>query len=204
MIQNGDSNYAVDTGAANAYAAAYSPSITAVTDGLKLRFKAAHANTGAVTFAPNGITAAPVIGGAHAALQGGEIVANGDIEVVWNSTLASWVLLEQTGGSSQVAPAAQSNQAVNLGQFVNSFGGAGYAKLPGGLIMQWGGASFSTAGAANTFPVAFPNACLSLAAGNSGTSGLTVLMSYTAVSSTGFTAKSSSGAGSYYYMALGY
>jgi len=116
IVQAGGSNYAVDTGTANAYAVAYAPAVSAIVDGLKLRFKASHANTTAATFSPNGLTAEPILGGAHAALQGGEIVANGDIEIVWNSSLEAWILLEQTGGSVQMAPAAQVNQSVPLSQ----------------------------------------------------------------------------------------
>lgn len=37
-----------------------------------------------------------------------------------------------------VANATAASQAVALGQFINSFAGNGYAKLPGGLILQWG------------------------------------------------------------------
>lgn len=170
QVLGGGSTYSPDTGTANAYAAAYSPAVTAVTDGLKLRFKAKTANTGASTLNINGLGAQPIVGGAHVALQGGEIIANGDVEVVWNSTLASWVLLEQTGGPTQVAAGTQSSQAVNLGQFLASlgaWGSAGYIKLPNGLILQWGVANVTTSTAgpsstyygtqAVTFPIAFPH-----------------------------------------------
>jgi hypothetical protein len=115
-ITGSSSTYGFDTGSANTYAVTYTPAVAAITDGLKLRFKAKTANTGTSTFSPNGLTAKAIVGAAHAALQGGEIVANGDIEVVWNSTLAAWVLLEQTGGGTQVATATKSSQAVNLVQ----------------------------------------------------------------------------------------
>lgn len=36
----------------------------------------------------------------------------------------------------------------------------GYVKLPGGLYLQWGTASFSSGGNTVTFPIAFPTACL--------------------------------------------
>ncbi|WP_424682906.1 gp53-like domain-containing protein [Frateuria sp. YIM B11624] len=80
----------------------------------------------------------------------------------------------------------------------------GYQIFPGGVILQWGGASFSSTGAANLFPIAFPNAAFVPLTGNSGTSGLSIMLSYTALSNTGFTAKSSSGSGTYYYLALGH
>lgn len=98
-------NYVVDTGAANAYVANYSPAIPSVVDGTRLRFRAAHTNTGTSTFNPNGIGAAAIFGADHVALIGGEIVAGSDVELVWNSTLntsGAWVLLECTGGAQQL------------------------------------------------------------------------------------------------------
>lgn len=44
-----------------------------------------------------------------------------------------------------------------------SLGTNGYQKLPGGLILQWGsGTSSGTGSLAITFPVAFPNDCVSI------------------------------------------
>lgn len=104
------------TGAANTYAVVYAPAIAALVDGMVLWFKASAANTGASTLAINGIAAKPIVGGAHAALQGGEIIANGKCLVVWNATLNSFVLIECTGAALQVAPATQSGHALQLGQ----------------------------------------------------------------------------------------
>lgn len=160
FMQGQSMTYAVDTGAANAAVVSYSPAVTALTDGMVLWFKAKAANTGATTLNVNGLGASPVVGGAHSALQGGEIIANGKCQVVWNATLSSWVLIECTGGALQAAPGAQSNQAVNLGQFLASKSASGYQKLPSGLILQWMNGSSSSAGVANTLPIAFPNANL--------------------------------------------
>lgn len=52
---------------------------------------------------------------------------------------------------------------VNPNQFPNSLVANGYQKLPGGLIMQWQLAGFSTGGITNNFPIAFPNGHLSSA-----------------------------------------
>jgi len=43
--------------------------------------------------------------------------------------------------------------------FVNSLGANGYQKLPNGLIIQWGRAPVN---GNNAFPIAFPNACVSI------------------------------------------
>jgi hypothetical protein len=116
QVQSNGLCYAADTGAANAYAATYSPAVTVLSDGMVLEFKATNANTGAATFSPNGLTAKPIVGGAHAALQGGEIVAGGMVELMWHATLNSWVLLGCTGGALQVCAGTQSQHAVNLAQ----------------------------------------------------------------------------------------
>lgn len=110
--------YGLDTGTANTYAVTYAPAITAIKDGMVLRFKATNANTGASTFNPNGLGAKPIVGGAHAALQGGEIVANSDVWLQYNSSIGggSWILVDSTGGASQIAPATKSQHAMQLGQ----------------------------------------------------------------------------------------
>jgi hypothetical protein len=116
MIQQ-NGLYAVATGTANAHVAAFSPPITTRTDGMVLRYKAPAANTGALTF-NDGLGAVAVVGAAHAALQGGETAVNGDVWVQWNSSIGggSYVLIDSTGGAVQVAPATQSQHAVQMAQ----------------------------------------------------------------------------------------
>lgn len=132
-IQSGNTSYALDVGAANLYAANYSPAILALQDGLTLRFKAANANNGSATFSPNGISASPIIGGAHLPLQGGEIVAGSDVWVQWNSSIGggSWVLIESSGGAVPVGTAAATLHAINAAslqsQAVTAFSTTGSA-----------------------------------------------------------------------------
>lgn len=111
-LQGNAFTYAADAGAANAYAASYAPAIATLVDGMTLEFQAAHANTGASTFSPNGITAAPIVGSAHVALQGNEIIAGSKCIVMWKASIASWILVDSTGGSPQVPNATQPNHAV--------------------------------------------------------------------------------------------
>lgn len=115
-IQKCTMTYAADTGSANTYVASFVPKLPTLVDGMRLTFKAKTANTGASTFAPNGNTAYPLYSHANQALQGGEIIANGLIEVEWNSTLTAWVLCGNSGGALPVAAATQSNHAMQLGQ----------------------------------------------------------------------------------------
>lgn len=115
-FQNSALVVGVDSGAANACVVSFSPAITTLVDGMVLWFKANATNTGAATLNVNGLGASPILGGAHAALQGGEIVSAGKCQVVWNATLSSWVLIECTGAAIQVASASKTQHAIALAQ----------------------------------------------------------------------------------------
>ncbi|MEC5405133.1 hypothetical protein VOM14_06035 [Paraburkholderia sp. MPAMCS5] len=169
-----------DTGAANAYTAVNAPPLIAGTwvDGVIQQVKIAHANTGASTYAPDGLTAIPIYGLGLQPLQGGELALNGTA-VLMHATIASVnsgnpiaVLTECAGGAQQVAAGTQTLHAVNLGQFGSSLATAGYQKLPSGLIVQWGptGASGSSAVTVN-FPIAFPNSLYMVSIGSVSASG---------------------------------
>ncbi|MCE1117463.1 gp53-like domain-containing protein [Pseudomonas sp. NMI795_08] len=170
LAQNSDGSYTVDTGTANTYLAAYAPAVTALVDGAVLKFKAKTGNTGASTFSPNGVAAKPIVGGDHAALQGGEIVANGEVWLQYNSSIGggSWVVVGSSGGALQVAAPTQVRHAVNVSDFPCLFSANGYLKLPvsvGGfkrvLILQWVSQSaVGVSGKVDNFPIQFPTAVL--------------------------------------------
>jgi hypothetical protein len=113
---------AVDTGTANTYVCAFTPAITARSEQQPLRFKVKTSNTGASTF-NDGLGVVALVGGAHSALQGGELVANGDAWVQWNTSVGggSYILLFCTGSAEQVAAATKSNHAMQLGQATGRF-----------------------------------------------------------------------------------
>lgn len=90
--------------------------VTALTDQMKVRFKAVSANTGAVTLNDSGLGAKGLYGQGNAALVGGEIVAGGEYEAIYNSASGNYQLVAQSGGSMQIAPAMSSSQAMTLGQ----------------------------------------------------------------------------------------
>lgn len=90
----------------------------------------------------------------------------------------SWVLLRPSlpaatsgvAGITRFATAAETDAGTladvavtpaGLGISARSFGASGYARMPGGLILQWGlSASISADGnAVVTFPITFPSAC---------------------------------------------
>jgi hypothetical protein len=97
-------------------------------EGQMVRIKVAQANTGPVTI-NDGIGTVPLVGGAHAALQGGELVASGDMFAFWNSSIGaapgSYVLAEGLGGAAQVANGTKPQHAVTLNQLQSRAGTAG-------------------------------------------------------------------------------
>lgn len=109
LLQQGAvGGYASDTGVANAYAATYAPAVSAMIDGMVLRFKAAAANTGAATFSPNGLAAKPIVNLKYAALSAGDIAAGGEVWLQYNSSISGgvWVSilnLSLTAASDTVA-----------------------------------------------------------------------------------------------------
>ncbi|WP_146095023.1 hypothetical protein [Pseudomonas sp. BRM28] len=147
----GTSNYAEGTGAANAYAAAYVPAVGAVSDGLVLRFRALAANTGASTFSPNGLPAAPLLSLGQIALGGGEILAGSVCTVVYSSIIGSWVLTSSTGvgAATQLQVDTGTNDSVFVTPKKLRYGvdillaASGYIQVPswlGGWMIQWSNA----------------------------------------------------------------
>lgn len=126
-----------DTGSANAYAAANTPVLTALptSSGFVQRVSIANANTGASTYAPDGLTAKPIYGLGLQPLQGGELIVKGIATMLYvvastvNSGNGAWVLLECTGGALQIAPATQSQHAVQFGQVAGVVGTTRNAKM---------------------------------------------------------------------------
>jgi hypothetical protein len=102
--------------------------ISALAEGLIVGFEAANTNTGATTFAPNGLAAQDVkqyVGGTLRALVGGEIVAGNRYLVSYDATNSDWILLNPTpvpvaftvhkGGSSQGSISASTYTLVTFG-----------------------------------------------------------------------------------------
>lgn len=122
LTRGGGGAYGLDSGSANIYAVAFTPAVAVATDGMVLRFRAKTANTGACTFAPDGVAAAPVLGLGAQPLQGGEIVVGGTCTVIWLAVLGKWVLLSCTGGALQLASGSASGHALTLIQMQSAYG----------------------------------------------------------------------------------
>ena len=101
----------------------------------------------------------------------------------------------------QALPAALASRP----EMAKSLGTSGYQKLPGGLIIQWGYGMASVGDYANTFPIAFPTAKLSIAFADVDQNPLMTFVSVSAFSTTGFNLTVNTGANrNVYWIALGY
>lgn len=101
-----------------------------------------------------------------------EQIANTEFVITEVTKAISAGYVKKTGdtmtGTLTIPNGTASGHAVNLGQFDNSLSTNGYQKLPSGLIIQWGrvaNASRPVDGTALgpiSYPIAFPNAVLSV------------------------------------------
>ena len=118
-----------DTGAVNAYTAVNATPLVSGTwvDGVVQAVKIAHANTGASTYAPDGLAAIPIYGLGLQPLQGGELALNGTAILMRatipgvNSGNPIAVLMECAGGAQQIPPATQPLHALQAGQALGLF-----------------------------------------------------------------------------------
>ncbi|MDN7760111.1 hypothetical protein [Burkholderia multivorans] len=132
-----------DSGSVNAYAAANPVPMTSLptVSGIVQTISVKTTNTGASTYSPDGLPSRPSYGLGGGALQGGELVANGIATLasyvgpLLNGGSLCWVLFECIGGAQQVAPATQSQHAVQVAQL---FGGLkGIARWTGAGTYSW-------------------------------------------------------------------
>ncbi|KFX64273.1 hypothetical protein KBK24_0121805 [Burkholderia sp. K24] len=147
-----------DTGAVNAYAAVNATPLVAGTwvDGVVQAVKIAHTNTGASTYAPDGLPAIPIYGLGLQPLQGGELLLNGTA-ILMHATIAGvntgnpiCVLMECAGGAQQVPPATASLHAMQLGQATGRLLRIMRYQLVAGIAnVSFDGSAFTTTGAAS-------------------------------------------------------
>lgn len=156
-VQSSKVKYTVAGGSANAITAALSPAPVSYTVGIEINVKINTANTGPVTINLNGLGAVDVVDRIGAALAAGDFVANEVVKMVYDGTRFRLIRLSDKGNQSIAS--------------------AGWVKLGGGLIMQWGGFSGTTQSAnvnsgvyesnsiSVSWPIAFPNAALQVVSG---------------------------------------
>lgn len=121
------------TGTADALIGSYTPSITALANGMKLYLRAASANaTTTPTFTPNTgvIPAKQIVKGNGVAVAAGDIIGAGHwIELHYDQTLDKWVLFNPSTGVSSVPAGA----VVYVAQ---SAAPAGYLKANGAAVSR--------------------------------------------------------------------
>lgn len=163
----------VTGGAGNAYTITPNRTVSAYVNGLEFGFRADRANTGAVTLNVSAVGASNVVHRDGSDLAAGEIRANGNYRVTYNSTLAKWVIGSQIAtaahrGEIEIATDPEAiagtdgTRALVPSNFAqSSHGTSGYQKLPGGLILQWGQVSVGDPAPDSfgtwNYPIAFPN-----------------------------------------------
>lgn len=98
-----------DTGTANTYVIATTPTTTSLSDGDKFTFEAGNANTGASTLNIDGLGATAIVRPNGVALQSGDILANQIVTVVYNSTNTNFELRDGTATYYEVRVASLSD-----------------------------------------------------------------------------------------------
>lgn len=133
-LQGGSQNYAVDTGAANAYVAAFSPVVSAHVAGMPLRVKIVNTNTAASTFNDGaGVLAAVRPGGLP--LHPYDLQAGGIYTFIYNGT--NFEVAELAGAASTPAirrPAALT--VVNGGGATNLLPGLADVSADGLVVVE--------------------------------------------------------------------
>lgn len=163
-LQLGETQYAIDTGTANALAIALSPAPTALTPGMVIRFKVAATNTGPSAASVNGLPSVNLYG-AGAPLAGGELVAGSTYEAEYDGTNLNL----SPNGALPVGTASNPLHALALSLFAGGSAPTPYIKIPfwdgtqkRTLIIQWGstGAVAATTNIVQNLPITFPTAPL--------------------------------------------
>lgn len=107
------SNYAADTGSANAYVVTFSGVSTAYSAGLRIQFKAGNANTGASTINVNAQGAKNITYQDASALASGAIAVNSIVDVMYDGT--QFLLMNDPAGATGgdvTGPASATDNAV--------------------------------------------------------------------------------------------
>ena len=119
---NKQSTVLVDTGTAGVYKAVNVPALTSLpASGFVQTVRIVNVNPGAATYAPDGLAAKPIYGLGLQPLQGGELppgiaVFMYLVQAGVNGGNGAWILLDSLGGALPVAPATQSQHAVQFSQ----------------------------------------------------------------------------------------
>lgn len=92
-LQDGDHTFAVDTGAADVYAMALSPAITAYVNGMRVAFESTNTNTGASTLNINTVGAKSILRNDGQELLAGDIVTGRSYVLIYEDTADAFYLV---------------------------------------------------------------------------------------------------------------
>src|SRR5580765_70256 len=123
--QQGQLNYALDTGASGAsYVINPLPQITSLLDGFRVFFKAAHTSAASPTLTVGTTAATPLVGNdlSTPSVAGQIIAVNGYVEAIYAASINKFIVVNCAGGPLNIAAATSQTQAVTFGQ-VQSLGG---------------------------------------------------------------------------------
>lgn len=123
--QNNSYISAIDTGTANVYKIALTPSMPTSLEFAEVIFRVLNTNTGASTLQINSGTVYTLYGLNGTALQGGELVAGGECKAIFNGT--NYYIEYCTTGALQIVDGAQTHQASSFGQLTTAIAGVNTA-----------------------------------------------------------------------------
>ena len=180
-IQNNTYISAIDTGTANNYKIALTPSMPTSVEFATIEFQTLNTNTGASTIQINGGTTYNLYGLGGVALQGGEIIAGGIVTAIFDGTRYN-IDFCTGGATSQITDATQSHQASSYGQLTTAITGVNTTITGVKTAIQQNAYIYgSDTGTANTYkPVISPAPTITngseiiWTAGNTNTSASTV------------------------------
>lgn len=102
-LKRGTTNYAVDTGAANAYVVSLPHTPSGYVDGLTVRFRAINTNTGASTINVNSLGTKSIRNRSGSALAAGDITVGVPLEVIYSTSTGFFHLSENSAVSATAA-----------------------------------------------------------------------------------------------------
>jgi hypothetical protein len=145
QVQNRTVAYVDGGGTADAITAAYSPTITALVDGMELGVRATAANaTTTPTFSPDGLTARVIVKGGGSALAAGDIAGDGhDLMLRYNSAgTPTWSLLNPfpaaaAGASSATTTLAGVSELATTTEILTGTETANVTATPDSIAALW-------------------------------------------------------------------
>jgi microcystin-dependent protein len=140
MLQQGQeqaqsTNFAEDTGVANAYRGAYVPPISALTEGMPLRLKILNPNTGPSTF-DAGTGPVPIRRRDGSPLIGNELVSGMVAEFFWTGTVMM-ILDIAPATASAIATGTDTESSITPAQLAAALGS--FAGVQSGMVMGFAG-----------------------------------------------------------------